>query len=143
MKNFSKIKNSFRRIVLVTTAMLLLQISAIAQQAESGQVQAAKPLVLSIKFKTTPENAGKFKDVLIHLFDTISHEKNFVSANLHEAIGKPGEFLVYEIWNDNIEHFLSVQMKSPYAVQFEKTLKNMNVERDPAAYTSFGHWVKK
>lgn len=100
-------------------------------------------LILSIRFKSTPENAANFKKVLTDLFDIISHEKNFVSANLHEAIGKPGEFLVYEIWNDNIEHFMNVQMKSPYTVDFEKMLEEMNVEREPAAYTMFGQWTKK
>jgi len=100
-------------------------------------------LTLSIRFKSTPENAAKFKEVLTNLFDTISHEANFVSANLHESTEKPGEFLVYEIWNDNISHFLNVQMKSSYAVDFEKALKEMNVEREPAAYTMFGQWTKK
>ncbi|MCC8408254.1 antibiotic biosynthesis monooxygenase [Mucilaginibacter sp. UR6-1] len=103
----------------------------------------ADQLILSIRFKSTPENSAKFKIVLTDLFDTISHEKNFVSANLHEAIGNPGEFLVYEIWNDNIEHFMNVQMKSPYAVDFEKVLEELNVERSPAAYEIIGQWTKK
>lgn len=116
------------------------QIKNNSGQAEPGQKEQ---LVLSIKFKTTPENAGEFKRLLTSLFDTICHEKNFVNATIHEAIGKPGEFLVYETWNDNITHFLNVQMKSSYAIAFEKKLTEMNVERDPAGYTSFGQWVRK
>lgn len=116
------------------------QIKNSREQTEPVQEEQ---LVLSIKFKIAPENADEFKRLLTSLFDTISHEKNFVNANIHEAIGKPGEFLVYETWNDNIAHFLNVQMKSPYAIEFEKKLTEMNVERDPAAYTSFGQWVKR
>lgn len=128
---------------------LLIAISFLSQLSSYGQKSADKlelnenQLVLSIKFKTTPESAEKFKIILTKLFDRISHEKNFVAANLHQELGKPEEFLVYEVWNDNINHFLTVQMKNTYAVEFENTLKEMNVERSPAAYSAFGHWEKK
>lgn len=140
MKTYcDKIKKlAFTAIIILTT-----QISVYAQQSTLIQDKNSTPLVLCIKFKTTPENAEGFKNVLVKLFDTISHEQNFVAADLHQAIGKPEEFLVYETWNDTVSHFINVQMKKTYAVEFEKVLKQMNVERSPEAYTSFGHWSKK
>lgn len=143
MNRVNPFKKNIIQALTVLFTTLLINFNASAQQVMNSEKPLKDQLVLSIKFKTTPENAAKFKSILIALFDTISHEKNFVHADLHEAIGKPGEFLVYEIWNDDVPHFLNVQMKSEYAVQFEKTLVDMKVERDPAAYTSFGHWVKQ
>ncbi|MBS7233456.1 antibiotic biosynthesis monooxygenase [Flavobacterium psychroterrae] len=143
MTNFTNIIFGFKKTAMAVSMLFLFQISMQAQQAKGKPEITKDQLVLSIKFKTTPENAAKFKSVLTNLFDTISHEKNFVEATLHQELGKPEEFLVYEVWNDNIDHFLNVQMKSPYAVEYEKVLKEMNVERSPAAYTAFGHWTKK
>jgi quinol monooxygenase YgiN len=131
----------FKPVYLVCIIFLLFGVKAHAQQPVSDAV--SKQLILNIKFKTTPENAAKFKDILTELFNTISHEKNFVRADLHQAIGHPEEFLVYEVWNDNIEHFLADRLTKPYVVDFEQKLKDMNVEREPGAYNSFGHWDKK
>lgn len=97
-------------------------------------------LVLSIKFTATNQNKVEFKQILIDLFNNISHEPNFVNATLHEGIGKPEEFLVYETWNDTIGHFLAVQMKQPYAVAFEQKLVDMEIKREPAAYTAFANF---
>lgn len=143
MKNFTNTIFSLKKIAMVASLLLLFQFSMQAQQSKGTPEINKNQLVLNIKFKTTPENAEKFKTILSKLFDTISHEKNFVEANLHQELGKPEEFLVYEIWNDDIGHFLNVQMKSPYAVEFEAILKEMKVERSPAAYSAFGHWEKK
>ena len=143
MNRIGQFKRNIIRIASVLFTSLLFNFNVFAQQAMNNGKISKDQLVLSIKFKTTPQNAAEFKNVLTTLFDTISHEKNFVYADLHEAIDKPGEFLVYEVWNDNIPHFINVQMKSEYAVQFEKTLERLKVARDPAAYTSFGHWEKK
>jgi quinol monooxygenase YgiN len=143
MTNFTNITFGLKRTVMTVAMLSLFQISMQAQQLKAKPAISKDQLVLSIKFKTTPENAAKFKSVLTKLFDTISHEKNFVEATLHQELGKPEEFLVYEVWNDNMDHFLNVQMKSPYAVEYEKVLKEMNVERFPAAYNAFGHWTKK
>ncbi len=97
-------------------------------------------LTLCIKFIAKPENSAKFKQVLIDLFNTISAEPNFINATIHEAVGKPEEFLVYETWNDTIEHFLNVQMKEPYAVAYEQTLIDMDIKREPAAYIPFAYF---
>ncbi|MEO8416919.1 MAG: antibiotic biosynthesis monooxygenase [Ginsengibacter sp.] len=97
-------------------------------------------LTLSIKFTAKPENSAQFKQVLIDLFNTISAEPNFINATIHEAVGKPAEFLVYETWNDTIEHFLNVQMKEPYAIAYEQTLIDMDIKRQPAAYIPFAYF---
>ena len=97
-------------------------------------------LTLSIKFTAQPGNAADFKEVLHELFKTISFEPNFINATIHEGLGKPEEFLVYETWNDNIEHFLKVQMKRPYAVAFEQKLVDMCIEREPLAYKPFAYF---
>lgn len=99
-----------------------------------------KQLTLSIKFTAKPENREMFKEVLINLFNTINSEPNFVNATLHEGLEKPEEFLVYETWNDTVEHFITVQMKKAYAVEFEKTLTEMDVKREPAVFTPFAHF---
>ena len=97
-------------------------------------------LTLSIKFTSKAENSAAFKKVLHELFNTISSEDNFINSTIHEGLGKPEEFLVYETWNDNIEHFLAVQMKKPYAVAFEQTLVDMDIKREPFAYTPFAYF---
>jgi quinol monooxygenase YgiN len=79
-------------------------------------------LTLAIKFTTTIENRDTFKDILTNLFETISHEKNFVNAIIHQGIQNTNEFFVYENWNDNIQDFLAVQMKKDFVVQFEQSL---------------------
>lgn len=135
--------NTITKMALTAILIFITQIGMHAQQSTLIQSTKSTPLVLCIKFKTSPENAEAFKNVLIQLFDTISHEQNFIAADLHQAVGTPEEFLVYETWNDTVSHFINVQMKKAYAVEFEKVLKQMNVERFPEAYTSFGHWTKK
>ena len=97
-----------------------------------------KQLTLAIKFTADDESREQFKQILTGLFNTISAEQNFVNATLSQDIQNPNEFLVYETWNDTIEHFIKVQMKEPYAVAFEKTLDALNIKREPAAYTPFG-----
>jgi quinol monooxygenase YgiN len=97
-------------------------------------------LTLSIKFTAKPENANQFKQILVDLFETINKEPNFINATLHQGIEKPEEFLVYETWNDNIEHFINVQMKETYAVEFEQLLDELDVKREPAAFTPFAHF---
>lgn len=143
MRNLTNNNFSFKNLIVAASMLFLFQISVHAQQSDTSKDKFKNQMVLTVKFKTTPENAEKFKNVLTKLFDKISHEKNFVEATLHQEFGKPEEFLVYETWNDNLDHFLNVQMKSPYAVEFEQVLKDMKVERTPAAYTAFGHWTKK
>lgn len=97
-------------------------------------------LTLAIKFTTTIENRDTFKDILTNLFETISHEKNFVNAIIHQGIQNTNEFFVYENWNDNIQDFLAVQMKKDFVVQFEQSLIELDVKREPAAYTPFAHF---
>jgi quinol monooxygenase YgiN len=99
-----------------------------------------KQLTLAIKFTASAGTRESFKEILRNLFDTISHEKNFVNATIHEGIQDPNEFFVYETWNDTIENFLAVQMKEPYAVAFENSLESMDVKREPAAYLPFAHF---
>lgn len=108
MKTYS---DKIKKLALTAIIIFTMQISLLAQPSTMIQGIKNAPLVLCIKFKTSPENAEEFKNVLIKLFDTISHEQNFVAADLHQAIGKPEEFLVYETWNDTVSHFINVQMK--------------------------------
>lgn len=93
---------------------------------------------LTVKFTANTENKEKFKQELLNLFETINKEENFISAILHQNIQKQEEFLVYETWNDNIEHFMNVQLKKPYALEWEKLLDKMDIQREPAVYTPFG-----
>jgi quinol monooxygenase YgiN len=97
-------------------------------------------LTLVIKFTAKPENKDEFKQILAELFETISHEENFVNATLHEALGHPEEFLVYETWNDNIEHFLADRMTKPYVITFEQKIVDLDIKREPSGYTPFAHF---
>ena len=100
-----------------------------------------KEFTLVIKFIAKLQDVAAFKQVLITLFERIAEEDEFINATLHEALDKPNEFLVYETWNDNIEHFMSVQMKKPYVIVFEKTLEDMGVVREPAAFVAFAQFT--
>jgi quinol monooxygenase YgiN len=85
----------------------------------SLKTEKMEQITLSIRFTASPENKDAFKQALINLFNTINKEKNFVNATLHQGFDKEEEFLVYETWNDTPEHFINVQMKEPYAVEWE------------------------
>jgi quinol monooxygenase YgiN len=113
---------------------------AILYSSEKINNNIMEHLTLSIKFTAKPDNSAAFKEVLRELFKTISSEPNFINATIHEGNGKPEEFLVYETWNDNFEHFLKVQMKRPYAVAFEQKLVDMGIQREPSAYTPFAYF---
>lgn len=95
---------------------------------------------LFIKFTASKENHKAFKEELQKLFSIIQKEENFVSSILHQNIQKEEEFLVYEVWNDNIEHFLNVQMKKPFVLEWEKLLLEMDIKREPAVYSSFAQF---
>jgi quinol monooxygenase YgiN len=97
-------------------------------------------LTLSIKFTAKPDNKEAFKQVLIDLFNVINNEENFINATLHQGLENKEEFLVYETWNDTIDHFINVQMKSPYAVEFEKLLDEMEIKREPMAFIPFEYF---
>ena len=84
---------------------------------------------LMIKFTATKENHVKFKEELLKLFTSVEGEENFVSSVLHQNIQKPEEYMVYEVWNDNIKHFMNVQMKKPLALQWEQLLIDMEIKR--------------
>jgi len=92
---------------------------------------------LTVKFTANTENHEQFRQELVALFDIVKNEENFVSGVLHQNIQKQEEFLVYEIWNDNVEHFLNVQLKKPYAIAWDKLLAEMDIKREPAIYTAF------
>ncbi|MFC4209776.1 antibiotic biosynthesis monooxygenase [Pedobacter lithocola] len=91
-------------------------------------------LTLIIKFTASKENHIKFKEELLKLFALIECEENFVSAILHQNMQKEQEYTVYEIWNDNVGHFLDVQMKRPFVLEWEKLLVDMDIKRDPLVY---------
>ncbi len=97
-------------------------------------------LTLSIKFITKPEDTERFRQALSDLFNTISEEPNFLNATLNQGLQNEEEFLVYETWNDTFEHFIDVQMKKPYAVEWEKLLLEMDVQREPAAFIPFANF---
>ncbi len=63
-----------------------------------------------------------------------------INATIHEEPGKLEEFLVYETWNDTLEHFSNAQMKEPYAVTFEQILIDMDIKLEPAAYIPFAYF---
>jgi quinol monooxygenase YgiN len=93
---------------------------------------------LMIKFTATKENHLKFKEELLKFFALIEGEENFVSSILHQNLQKEEEYMVYEVWNDNIEHFMTVQMKKPFVLEWEQLLVDMGIKREPAVYSSIG-----
>lgn len=93
---------------------------------------------LMIKFTATKENHIKFKEELLKLFTIIEREENFVSSIVHQNIQKEEEYMVYEVWNGNIEDFMNVQMKKPFVLEWEQLLIDMDIKREPAVYNSIG-----
>ena len=98
---------------------------------------------LTVKFTASEKNAAQFKQELLTLFEIINGEENFESATLHQNLQKPEEFLVYEIWNDSVEHFMNVQLKKPYVLEWEKLLADMDIKREHTVYTSIGQFGKQ
>jgi quinol monooxygenase YgiN len=99
-----------------------------------------KPIVLVIKFTTSPENRELLKQHLIRLFNQICKEPSFVNAMLQESIQKADEVLVYEIWNETVEDFMQVQMSKSYYGPFEQVLEQLGIKREPNVYLPFAQW---
>ena len=95
---------------------------------------------LMIKFTATKENHEQFKEELLKLFTIIKGEANFVSSILHQNMQKEEEYMVYEVWNDNIENFLNARMEKPFVLEWEKLLVEMDIKREPIVYTPIGRF---
>jgi len=97
---------------------------------------------LAIKFTARPDNHEQFKQALTDLFETVSQQENFVHATIHQNIQKAEEFLVYEVWNEDIDHFMNVTLKQPYVLEWEQLLVDMEIVREPSVYQSFAKFKK-
>lgn len=97
---------------------------------------------LVIKFTAKTENYEEFKEALTNLFQKMDEQENFVRATIHQNIQNPEEFLVYEVWNEDIEHFMNVTLKQPHVLEWEQLLLDMEIVRDPAVYHSFADYQK-
>jgi len=97
---------------------------------------------LVIKFTAKTENYEKFKEALTNLFEKMDEQENFVYATIHQNIQKPEEFLVYEVWNEDIEHFMNVTLKQPHVLEWEQLLVDMKIVRDYGVYQSFAKFKK-
>lgn len=99
-----------------------------------------KPIVLVIKFTTSPENKELLKQHLVDLFNQICKEPTFINAVLQEAIQKSDEVIVYETWNETVEDFMKFQMSKPYYSPFEQAINDLNAKREPNVYLPFAQW---
>ncbi|KFC18040.1 putative quinol monooxygenase [Epilithonimonas lactis] len=97
---------------------------------------------LAIKFTAKPDNYEQFKKALADLFETVSQQENFVHATIHQNIQKAEEFFVYEVWNEDIEHFMNVTLKQPYVLEWEQLLLDLEIQREPSVYQSFAKFKK-
>jgi len=97
---------------------------------------------LVIKFTAKAGNYEKFKEALTNLFEKMDEQENFVHATIHQNIQKPEEFLVYEVWNEDIEHFMNVTLKQPHVLEWEQLLVDMKIVRDYGVYQSFAKFKK-
>lgn len=97
---------------------------------------------LAIKYTAKPDNYEQFKKALTDLFEKTSQQENFVHATLHQNIQKAEEFFVYEVWNEEIEHFMNVTLKQPHALEWEQLLVDMEIIREPSVYQSFAKFKK-
>lgn len=97
---------------------------------------------LAIKFTAKLDNYKQFKKALTELFETVSQHENFVQATIHQNIQKVEEFFVYEVWNEDIEHFMNVTLKQPHVLEWEKLLVDMEIVREPSVYKSFVKFEK-
>ncbi|TQM21086.1 putative quinol monooxygenase [Chryseobacterium aquifrigidense] len=97
---------------------------------------------LAIKFTAKPDNYEQFKKALADLFETVSEQENFVQATIHQNIQKAEEFFVYEVWNEDIEHFMNVTLKQPYVLEWEQLLLDLEIQREPSVYQSFAKFKK-
>ncbi|MDQ8141470.1 antibiotic biosynthesis monooxygenase [Chryseobacterium sp. CFS15] len=97
---------------------------------------------LAIKFIAKQDNYEQFKQALTDLFAIVSQQENFVHSTIHQNIQKPEEFLVYEVWNEEVEHFMNVTLKQPYVLEWEQLLVDMEIVREPSVYQSFAKFKK-
>lgn len=102
--------------------------------------ETMEQFTLMIKFTATKENHEQFKEKLLKLFTIIKGEPNFVSSILHQNMQKEEEYMVYEVWNDNIENFLNARMEKPFVLEWEKLLVEMDIKREPIVYTPIGRF---
>lgn len=86
-------------------------------------------IALIVRFRVNTSSRTLLEEKLKELFEVMRDENTFLNATLHEDIEDPEQLLVYEVWKETRESFLTNQMSKSYRNSFEQIIVDLNVER--------------
>lgn len=85
----------------------------------------ANPKLLTViaHMRAKPGQESELRDALVALVEPTSQETGFVNYDLHEHIGEPGLFYLYENWES--EALLDDHLRAPHLVAFAARLEEL------------------
>jgi len=88
---------------------------------------SANDLAFYVNFHIKPEKVEEWKKAALHVLNSMTVEKSFVGAFLHQDASDPTKFTLYERWAEpNMEAFMKNQVDGKaYREVYEKKLPSM------------------
>jgi quinol monooxygenase YgiN len=86
-------------------------------------------VALIVRLRVKPSSKVLLEERLKEVFEVMQYEDTFLIATLHEDIEDPEQLLVYEVWQETRESFLTNQMSKSYRSTFEQAIVDLKVER--------------
>jgi len=98
-------------------------------------------IVLIVRFRVKANSRTLLEEKLKEVFDLLRDEDTFLNATLHRDIEDPEQLLVYEVWQETRESFLTNQMPKPYRRAFEQAIVELKVERTAQWLLPIATWT--
>jgi quinol monooxygenase YgiN/catechol 2,3-dioxygenase-like lactoylglutathione lyase family enzyme len=107
---------------------------------------SSKDLAFCVNFHIKPDKVEEWKQGALHVLNSMSGEKTFVSAFLHQDSNDPTRFTLYERWNEpSMDAFVKNQLTAKdYREEYEKQLAQWSQsERSFKVLDPMGSWYKR
>ena len=98
-------------------------------------------IVLIVRFRVNASSKLPLEEKLKEVFAVMQHEETFVNATVHEDMEDPAQLLVYEVWQETRESFMTKQMSKPYRSTFEQAIIDLKVERTAQWLKPIAMWT--
>jgi quinol monooxygenase YgiN len=99
-------------------------------------------ITLIVRFELQEAVKAEIVRRLKEVFAHIEREETLVEASLQQDLEDPTSILVYEVWRETPESFMTDQMTKEYRKGFEQAIVDLKVDRTPSWYTSLAEWKK-
>jgi quinol monooxygenase YgiN len=99
-------------------------------------------ITLVVRFRMEESAKQEFAAKMQNIFAHIVTEETFVEASLVQDMRDPQNILIYEVWNESPESFMTNQMSRAYRAVFEKMIVDLRIDRTPAWYSTITEWTR-